>query len=295
MAPVIAFPAPGRDRQRAATWPPTIRRVAAMSPITKDNLHPVTEESLSPPPSPRLKPILPLDMEASDLDLNDNPSSHFLSPMYDYEDRASDSDGGEDFEWDAGITDFSLFDDDRLQAEERNEALPSRWEHFMSSQTDALQRTKQRSQSLDTTRPPLPMSVDEELEMPGLTPDGSPNLGDDLEEEESDSPNSSSLPMPIPTPKYLTIEVSPSSPTDRSISEDEDLPLSFFYRRPKQSPQQAKKKLHRPGLSHRRTLSGKLHAWRSPSWHIHSVHEDVEAEMEAELLAERGQDVRGRR
>ncbi|KXL48731.1 hypothetical protein M433DRAFT_1794 [Acidomyces richmondensis BFW] len=205
----------------------------------------------------------------------ENPGDHFLSPMYQSEDWAdtSDDDGdddGDDFEWDAGITDFALFDNDRREVEEGNGRLPPMWRKFMTSQECALQRSMERCRQefdLDQLRPPLPC--------PDLTPDSSPNLADDLETEASDS-----RPKSEPTvPNYLTIIVAPPDDDESSIESDEDMPLSFFVKQVHRRLR-LRSKISRPGLQHNRTLSGKLHVWQRPS--LYAVGEEPEAEQRAE-------------
>ncbi|KAI6898742.1 hypothetical protein KC316_g5811 [Hortaea werneckii] len=341
----------GPELRRPATWPPATKDnktdYISASPLKK--IH--NEQIFAIPPTPHLKPILPSDMADDDSlsdhpeDLNDtcNPEDLFLSPMHPYEDWNSDtdSDSGSEIEWDAGITDFALFDDDRRRAEKEGSALPTRWDLFMDSQNEALDRAAERSlrssSMPDITKPPLPMQLIQEEEeeeeggsddgTPGLTPDTSPNLPDDMEVEDPAAASSQGKNMLPPRsqsephlimPKYHTIELLPPSDADRTIQDDEDLPLTFSYRRnnnpaptlppthtpakklphprpnflAENSPSQhhqllrdAKGRLQRPpGLlgTGRRTLSGKLHVWRRPGWGIFSVGEDVEGERRAE-------------
>ena len=336
----------GPELRRPATWPqPTKNNKTdyfSASPLkTTPN-----DQIFAIPPTPHLKPILPSDMADDDSlsdhpeDLNDtcNPEDLFLSPMHPYEDwnSDSDSDSGSEIEWDAGITDFALFDDDRRRAEKEGSALPTRWDSFMDSQNEALDRAAQRSlrsySMPDITKPPLPMQFiqgEEEggsdNEAPGLTPDTSPNLPDDMEIDDPAASSSESQYMVPPRsqsephlimPRYHTVELLPPSDADRTIQDDEDLPLTFSYRRanststpgaihtpakklPHPRPnflnetslsqhhhlRDAKGRLQRPpGLlgTGRRTLSGKLHVWRRPGWGIFSVGEDVEGERRAE-------------
>lgn len=200
-------------------------------------------------------------------ELEDHPEDHFLSPMYEYENWDSDDDDGEDVEWNAGITDFALFDTDRRRAQEEHEQLPSRWEGFLSTQQSALQRAMERTRAAsapDTTRPPLPFN-----DVPGLTPDGSPNLCDD-QDVESCHGRAKSMP---PVPSYLTVTLTPPPEEERMIDDDDDLPLSFYAKHAKER-KQTRRKLERPGLRHTRTMSGKVHVWRRPSWHIYTVGEE---------------------
>ncbi|KAI7276715.1 hypothetical protein KC345_g6780 [Hortaea werneckii] len=335
----------GPELRRPATWPPATKNNISASPLKTTN----NDQIFAIPPTPHLKPILPSDMADDDSlsdhpeDLNDtcNPEDLFLSPMHPYEDwnSDSDSDSGSEIEWDAGITDFALFDDDRRRAEKEGSTLPTRWDSFMDSQNEALDRAalrNLRSSSMpDITKPPLPMQfVPGEEEggsddgTPGLTPDTSPNLPDDMEVDDPAAsssegqntipPRSQSEPHLI-MPRYHTIELLPPSDADRTIQDDEDLPLTFSYPRNnpalpsapgatthtpakklphprpsflnETSPSQhqllrdAKGRLQRPlGLlgTGRRTLSGKLHVWRRPGWGIFSVGEDLEGERRAE-------------
>jgi len=253
------------------TWPTATRTTTTTKSLSAHNLATNTMSATLPKTSTL---NLPTD------DLEDHPENHFLSPIYDYEEWDSDDDDdGSDVEWSAGITDFALFDDDRRKALDKGDELPSQWNDFVSSQASALDRAleRERAASLpDTTRPPLPFEG--YGEMPGLTPDCSPNLRGDLDVS-SDSVTRQSA------PNYLTITLTPPSKTDRMIEDDEDLPLSFHYRRTGEQKYRAPRRLQRPGLGHSRTMSKKLHVWRRPSWNIYSVGEDKEAEERAEMDA----------
>ena len=89
------------------------------------------------------------DLQLFEDQLDQHPEEHFLSPvsMYEYDDWASDSDDDDDddVEWDAGITDFALFDRDRRRARDEGQALPEKWETFYESQASALGRAVERS------------------------------------------------------------------------------------------------------------------------------------------------------
>ncbi|GAB1740751.1 hypothetical protein NU219Hw_g5836t1 [Hortaea werneckii] len=355
----------GPELRRPATWPPATKTnktdYISASPLKTTH----NDQIFAIPPTPRLKPILPSDMADDDSlsdhpeDLNDtcNPEDLFLSPLQPYEDwnSDSDSDSGSEIEWDAGITDFALFDDDRRRAEKEGSALPTRWDSFMDSQNEALDRAAERnlrsSSMPDITKPPLPMKFaqgdeGEEEEggsddgIPGLTPDTSPNLPDDMEVEDPAAASGGQNTLPARShsephlimPKYHTIELLPPSDADRTIQDDEDLPLTFSYRRGnnpaptfgapthtpakklphprpnflgENSPSQhhqflrdARGRLQRPpGLlgTGRRTLSGKLHVWRRPGWGIFSVGEDVEGERRAEEEGGPGEGAEGGR
>ena len=87
---------------------------------------------------------------------------------------------------------------------------------------------------------------------------------------------------------YVTITITPPPEDERTFDEEDDLPLTFHYHRPSER-KQVKDKVQRPGLTHSRTLSGKVHVWRRPSWHIYPVREDAEAEGEAESAFEEEQ------
>ncbi|KAF2764226.1 hypothetical protein EJ03DRAFT_355964 [Teratosphaeria nubilosa] len=226
----------------------------------------------------RSKPVF--DHFQDDLDdLEDHPEDYYLSPVMGYDDWADDSDDeGEEVEWNAGITDFALFDSDRRRAQEEHDSLPSKWDDFMTSQESAFRRSERRIRSYsmpDTTKPPLPVEVED---VPDLTPDHSPSLRDDMDVDSFHGP---SAPRPV-VPSYLTITVSPPEGDQGSSSEsDENLPLSFFIKRSAQRKQE-RRKLERPGLQYSRTLSGKVHVWRRPSWYLYPVGEDAEAERRAE-------------
>lgn len=134
-------------------------------------------------------------------ELNASPDTHFLSPiqMYEYEDWADDSDdsGAEEVEWNAGITDFALFDRDRRTASARQELVPGKWQSLLASQASALQRAveRNRADSASTSSngqlpPPTPTVTGNSRQwtplmedLPQLTPDNSPNLRDDFDIE----------------------------------------------------------------------------------------------------------------
>ncbi|KAK4544746.1 hypothetical protein LTR36_003995 [Oleoguttula mirabilis] len=226
---------------------------------------------------------MPIPNQIDD-DLEDHPENHFLSPIHEYERWADDSDDDDDsdeVEWDAGITDFALFDHDKRRAEAGEEHLASRWDDFVSTQEATLHRAVQRARSNsgpDTTRPPLPFD-----EMPSLTPDSSPHLRDDLAEEvEPYRQHLSASSRRRSVPNFLTMTVTPASGHAGIFADDEDLPISLYVPRV-QRVQRASRKLERPGLRYARTMSGKAHVWRRPGWDMYSVGEDAEAERRAEM------------
>lgn len=217
-------------------------------------------------------------------ELNKAPEDHFLSPiqMHEYEDWDSDSDGGEEVEWDAGITDFALFNSDRHRAQERHEnVLPDRWDQLLANQASALQRAAQRN------RADSDPSLDE---LPQLTPDNSPSMRDgfDLDRHfatfghkpQAPKPNFLEF-RPTRTTKHDVDDASDDSDFDSEDDEDADLPLSLIIQRAKER-QRAARAFERPGLRFSRTLSGKQHVWRRPSHEIHTLNEDVAAERKAE-------------
>jgi len=202
-------------------------------------------------------------------DLDDYPDHYFLSPISadEYDDWASDSeDDNEEIEWSADITDFALFRQDRRFADDSKEP-PSldRWKALLQNQSSALQRSLQRVQSRRVLEPLL-----ETDDIPGLTPDASPHLRDDLD----DCLDDTQLSTKSGTPNYLTVIV---TPPDGSQYDDRGS-NSFESAARKQAWHLAKRKRERPGLAHTRTLSGHLHSWRSPSWYMYSVGEDADAE-----------------
>lgn len=224
-------------------------------------------------------------------EINQDPAAHFLSPiqMYEYEDWADDSGDDEEVAWDAGITDFALFHDDRRQAQERQEQVPDRWERLLANQASALQRAVHRNRansdpSRDQKWTPLLEDV------PHLTPDNSPNLKDDFDIDSHCGGRTLRRRPAIPnylqqrtTPPEELTDDSDMEDGELSDSEDEDeLPVAFLVERARERRRQARK-LERPGLRFNRTMSGKVHVWRRPSWHLNDVHEDVEAEKKAEL------------
>ncbi|KAF7189383.1 hypothetical protein HII31_00763 [Pseudocercospora fuligena] len=220
-------------------------------------------------------------------EINRDPAAHFLSPvsMYECDDWADDSDDdAEEVEWDAGITDFSLFQDERRQAQRRNEQIPDRWDSLLSSQKHALQRAVQRNRAdSDPTRGRNWAPLIEDV--PQLTPDNSPNLRDDFDIEAYCGQNARRPSIP----NYLRLEVTPpEEETDEddddeiTDSDDDELPVAFLVERARERRRQARK-MERPGMRFNRTMSGRTHVWRRPSWHIYDVGEDAEAERKAEL------------
>ena len=220
--------------------------------------------------------------DAFEDELESNPDLHFLSPIqaYEYHDWADDSDddGDEVIEWDAGITDFALFDNDKRQAEQHGERLPDKWQGVVASQASALERSMHRRRTESDLAAVARTASTESL--PGLTPDSSPNLRDDLDVETFQDHSA----QPTKEQHFLTVIITPDDAAENAFEEDEELPLSFYVDRGKQQRTAAgRHKLQRPGLRHSRTLSGKAHVWRRPSWHIYPVGEDVEAEEAAEM------------
>ena len=113
-----------RAPKRSLTWPQTLHVASGEPP----RIHKADNA-----PTPSL----------FEEDLESNPENHFLSTvqMYEYDDWADDSDSdAEEVEWDAGITDFALFDDERRRAKESNKPLPSKWSGMLSQHTAALER-----------------------------------------------------------------------------------------------------------------------------------------------------------
>lgn len=238
-------------------------------------------------------------------DLDQNPHSHFLSPVHTYEswdDSDNESDDGS-YPLDAGIMDFSLFTDDYNRAKEQNLPLPDKWSSFVTDQAEAYDRAVARSRAEVTDRPAGPFHSSNFSQprdaVPALTPDTSPRLADDLDFEEPSStstpPNepthhATSNPINIPSPNAkasasATLTSISESAIDDTDYDDPATPAFLLYqhsqrtdrRRRLSQPQQQQPPLLRPGLSAgRRTLSGKLHVWKRPSWELYSVFEDEE-------------------
>lgn len=222
-------------------------------------------------------------------DLNKHPEDHFLSPvqMYEYEDWAEDSDDdGEEIEWDAGITDFALFDNDRRHAQQRQEQMPDRWNGLLASQASAMQRAvlRNRANSEPSGKQWTPLLED----VPQLTPDNSPNLKGD---HDIHSYCGQKIPRSS-VPNYLAVKVTPPPEDDSDDyddddeeydSDEDDLPVSFLVARARERRRVARQ-MERPGLRFNRTMSGKVHVWRRPSYQLYPVGEDAEGESEAETM-----------
>lgn len=207
------------------------------------------------------------DTQAFNDDLEQHPERHFLSPMtaedcYGWD--SDDSDDDDDGEWNARITDFSLFSADRKRAIETGQPLDGKWDDFVSNQTEAFERSVARVREQERSE-----------DVPALTPDLSPDLRDDLEDGDEGEMDRRRMVMPqIQVPNYLTVEVKPGA-GQIVLGPDDDLPLTLaaFAR---------ERRVQRPGLRHARTLSGKRHAWRRPGEDMFTVGEDVYGEEEAE-------------
>lgn len=248
-------------------------------------------------------------------DLDNNPHSHFLSPVHMYESwDDSDDDDDDDYQFDAGITDFALFSDDYKRAKEQDVPLSDKWNDFVADQEEAYNRTIARTRADVTDRHAGPFysgsSVAQPDAVPSLTPDTSPRLADDLDFDSAEDSTSSlpyrtkivtpdlpdrpaSAPIDIPRSRYNLGTLSESAVEDEEFA-DPAAPAFLLYRhsqradrrrrisRPQAPPM-------RPGLSAgNRTLSGKLHVWRRPSWDLFSVDEETEEETAQD-------DSRGRR
>lgn len=285
---------------RSATWPQT-RRILRVGHTDFEMIHKTKSAPASMAPI-NTKPIYdPFEDE-----LNKHPEDHFLSPvqMYEYDDWADDSDeDGEEIEWDAGITDFALFDNDRRRAQEKREEVPHRWNGLLASQASALQRAveRNRADSEPQRRSWTPLLDD----VPQLTPDNSPDLRGEFDIHAHCAPRQQQQKSAPSIPNYLTVKVTPPSEDnfdsdysddydfdddDEDSEDDSDIPVSFLVERARERRRLARK-MERPGLRFSRTMSGKVHVWRRPSKQIYSVGEDVEAERKAEMIYEQ----RGRR
>ena len=275
-------PTPRPEPERSLTWPQTL-----VLPATEDRLkHKHRTSQLNEEYGDRTYGFFEADLEH-------NPEYHFLSPiqMYEYEDWAEDSDDeGEEVEWDAGITDFALFDDDRRRAQESNQRLPSKWNDMLLEQASALQRAVKRNRADSDPYPLRKASLGPNEDVPGLTPDVSPDLRDDLDVE---SYHGQTVARPS-IPSHLTIAVTPPSDEEAEDKDQDAVPL-FVQDKQEQFPTS---KLQRPGLRHSRTMSGHIHTWTRPS--MDTVGEDSEAEEQAERESGENErndenEVRGRR
>jgi hypothetical protein len=245
-------------------------------------------------------------------DLDNNPHSHFLSPVHMYESwDDSDDDDDDDCQFDAGITDFALFSDDYNRAKEQDIPLSSKWNDLIADQAEAYDRAVARTRAELADRPISPFDSDstsaQHDAVPSLTPDTSPRLADDLEFDSADESTTGIASISLP---YRTKIVTPADLPDRPASAPIDIPRSrfslgtlsesavedeefadpaapaFLLYRHSQRPDRRRNSARparppmRPGMSAgNRTLSGKLHVWRRPSWDLHVVYEEREEEM----------------
>lgn len=227
-------------------------------------------------------------------ELSQHPEDHFLSPVQLHEHEAwaedSDDDDAGEIEWDAGITDFALFDTDRRRAGQQGQAMPDRWNRLLQSQASALQRAVERNRApSDTSRRGVWTPVVDDL--PQLTPDGSPNLKDEFDMHAHCKANTSRRQS---VPSYLLAATPSDEETDEDDdedisddSDDDDLPVSYLVQRARERRRARELKmrqLERPGLRFSRTMSGKHHVWRRPSSQMYTLSESPEAERRAEML-----------
>lgn len=296
---------------------PANNQAAAVNNVTqypRDMLHSERPGGMPALPDPKDAKLMPNTARYSGFatsnsrfeeDIDDNPHSHFLSPVHMYElwdDSDDDSDDGS-FEFDAGITDFALFNDDYKRAKELNLPLSDKWNDFVEGQAEALDRAVARTRAERNDQSTSPFSpgwsFSQPEGLPSLTPDTSPRLADDLDYDSAED-------AATPTQSYQTRIVtpesarSPSAPIDiparsklgtlsESAIEDDEFedpaaPAFLLYRHSQRTdkrrqPAKPQPTPMRPGLSSgSRTLSGKLHVWRRPSWDLFSVDEEREEE-----------------
>jgi len=297
----------------------TNNQAAAVNIMTQDPRDMLTSErpgGLPPLPDPTDKKLMPNTARYSGFatsnsryeeDIDDNPHSHFLSPVHMYEswdDSDDDSDDGS-FEFDAGITDFALFNDDYKRAKELNLPLSDKWNDFVEGQADALDRAVARTRAERNSHPAGPYysgsSPSQHDSLPSLTPDTSPRLADDLDYDSAEdaatptqsyhtkivtpeSTRSPSAPIDIPSRSKQTLGTLSESAIEDDDFEDPAAPAFLLYRHSQRTdkrrqPAKPQPAPMRPGLSAgSRTLSGKLHVWRRPSWDLFSVDEEREEE-----------------
>jgi len=300
--------APGSSSQAAV--------VNNMSQHPRDMLQSERPGGMPPVPDPSTVKLMPSIAHHSGFattpsryeeDIDDNPHSHFLSPVHMYEswdDSDDDSDDGS-FEFDAGITDFALFNDDYKRAKELNLPLSDKWNDFVEGQADALDRAVARTRSERNNIPAAPFysgsSFSQHESLPSLTPDTSPRLADDLDYDSAEdaatttksyqtrivtpeSTQTASAPINIPARSKQNLGTVSESAIEDDEFEDPAAPAFLLYRHSQRTdkrrqPAKPQPAPMRPGLSAgSRTLSGKLHVWRRPSWDLFSVDEEREAE-----------------
>ena len=211
--------------------------------------------------------------------------------------------------FDAGITDFALFNDDYKRAKEEDTPLSAKWNDLIADQTDAYNRALARTRAELVDRPTSPFDSGSNSAqhdaVPSLTPDTSPRLVDDLDFDSGAEESTSTLSLPYRT-KIVTPEDLPNRPASAPIDiprsrfnlpalsesavEDEDFadpaaPAFLLYRHSQRADRRRNTARPapppmRPGMSAgNRTLSGKLHVWKRPSWDLYSVFEEREEEM----------------
>jgi len=248
-------------------------------------------------------------------DLDNNPHSHFLSPVHMYESwDDSDDDDDDDCQFDAGITDFALFSDDYKRAKEADAPLSDKWNDFVADQEEAYNRTIARTRADLNDRSAGPFysgsSFAQPDAVPSLTPDTSPRLADDLDFDSGEESTSSlpyqtkivtpdlphrpaSAPIDIPRSRHTLSTLSESAIENEEFT-DPAAPAFLLYRHSQRADKRRRASRPqappmRPGLSAgNRTLSGKLHVWRRPSWDLFIVDEEREEESAQD-------DSRGRR
>lgn len=263
--------------------------------------HRLTESKM--PSSPAHKSTAATEPLCFEEDIDDNPHSHFLSPVHMYESWDDSDDSDDDtFEFDAGITDFALFTEDYKRAKEQNVPLSDKWNDLLTDQAECYDRAVARTRAEKADRPAGPYysgsSFPQPDAVPSLTPDTSPRLADDLEYDGSED-NADNRPYrteivtpestrpasaPINIPRKQALNTLSESAIEDDDFEDPTAPAFLLYRHSQRTdrrrqPSKPEPPLVRPGLSAGgRTLSGKAHVWKRPSWDLFSVDEEREEE-----------------
>ncbi|OQN96391.1 hypothetical protein B0A48_17643 [Cryoendolithus antarcticus] len=263
--------------------------------ITSADLIPA---SMPLPHTPRiLATSAPAFEDADEIDLD--PQSHFLSPMASYEHWSDDDEDDDDVpDWDAGIIDFGLLYEDHKKADV---PLPSKWNGLLADQAQLYQQTVQRTST--AVEPEFLARNGSGDSLPGLTPDASPQVNDDMDyDSDGDGlvmPTRRNVPVfnLIITPPAEDLEAALAEAAAGNETDEEDyLPLSFFVKRSQAQRKAAAQhatatssapavqpRMVRPGLKHDRTLSGKRHSWVKPSRGLYSIREGLREEtVEAE-------------
>lgn len=213
------------NHDRHPTWPPTLQ-------LLPDCFNDDEE-------SPKAKPHSQRDQTS---DIDEDPFSHFLSPVLEDEDPCDET------SYTAGIT--SCVSESEIKTARFRARLEERWENYMAHRLLSHQILASTASSLPILLSATPPDEDQ---LPDL-------YVDDIDASTPDTESSS--------PPYFP-----------SMSFDDDADGWEADRLHGNSVQVTRLPLKRPRFRSSRTLSGKKHSWREPSDQLFTLTEEDEDEV----------------